>query len=35
VEDELTNLTFAHLVDIKQIREQLEAHYKIFGIGGV
>jgi PAS domain S-box-containing protein len=29
----LNNLTFAHLVDIEQIRELLEAHYKITGIG--
>ena len=29
----MTDLTFAHLVDIEQIRELLEAHHKITGIG--
>ncbi len=33
VEDKLTDLTFARLVDIEQIRKLLEAHYKITGIG--
>jgi len=29
----LTDLTLAHLVDIQQIRELLETHYKITGVG--
>ncbi len=29
----MTDLTFANLVDTDQIRELLEAHYKITGIG--
>jgi PAS domain S-box-containing protein len=32
VRDELTDLSFANLVDIEQIRELLEAHYKITGV---
>jgi PAS domain S-box-containing protein len=32
VEDELTDLSFANLVDIEQIRELLETHYKITGV---
>jgi PAS domain S-box-containing protein len=33
VEDELTDLSFTRLVDIEQIRELLEAHYNITGVG--
>jgi hypothetical protein len=35
VEDELTDITFARLVDFEKIPDLLEAHYKISAIGGV
>jgi PAS domain S-box-containing protein len=33
MEDELTDLSFTHLVDIEQIRELLEAHNNMTGVG--